>query len=377
MSGYAVIGLTPLRAMTTPKSTRAASERGERRAAGPRQPVEHVGRRRRRGSASAGGAERSGSVTAVMPAPTSHRRSSCRRRASCVVGAEHQPADRVAVGGARVDDADHLAVVQHGDPVGHVEQLVEVLGDQQHAGAAGAAFEQQLLGSSGGGDVEAAARVGGDDQPGVAGEGAHEHDPLDVAARQRRQRALAVDGAQPAGLVALAVAPADLAPVDARAACGPGRARRGRRAGAPSGRARPQSRTGSSGTPTAPAASALAGAGRARLPADRRRCPTSAARRPMATSYSSRWPLPATPATPTSSPARTSRSTSVEQHAAARVAQRHAAQRQRGHVAVVARRPLGRQGGDAPADHRLDQLGVGHVRRAGRCRRSACRRAAP
>ena len=42
-----------------------------------------------------------------------------------------------------------LAVVQHDDPVGQLEQLVEVLGDQQHAGAGGPLLEQQLLGAAG------------------------------------------------------------------------------------------------------------------------------------------------------------------------------------------------------------------------------------
>ena len=137
------------------------------------------------------------------------------------VGTEHHPADLVAVGGARVDDADDAAAVHDGDAVGQLEQLVEVLADQQHAGAAGPAFEQQLLGAPGGGDVEAAARVGGDHQ------------------RRRRRRcartsmtrwmlppdseasgAVAVGGAKLAGLVALAGSGLrTLRPVDAEAAC--------------------------------------------------------------------------------------------------------------------------------------------------------------
>ena len=77
---------------------------------------------------------------------------------------EHEAADLVAVGVGRVDDADDRAVVQHGDPVGQLEELVEVLGDQQHAGAGRPLLEQQLLGPSGGGDVEAPARVGRHDE---------------------------------------------------------------------------------------------------------------------------------------------------------------------------------------------------------------------
>ena len=101
------------------------------------------------------------------------------------VAGEHELADLVAVRGAGVDDADDGPVVDHGDAGRRARTARR--GPRRSSSTPGARrplLEQQLLGAAGGGDVEAPARVGGDDQPGRRAEGPHEHDPLDVAARE-------------------------------------------------------------------------------------------------------------------------------------------------------------------------------------------------
>ena len=96
----------------------------------------------------------------------------------------HQQAEcaRRGVGAGKL--ADDPPGEQHDDPVGEGKQLVEVLGDQQHA-AAGVAHSAQLVVDVGvGADVEAAGRLGGDERPGVTGEGPGEEHLLQVAPGQ-------------------------------------------------------------------------------------------------------------------------------------------------------------------------------------------------
>ena len=154
---------------------------------------------------------------------------------------------------------DEVAVVHDGDPVGHGDQLVEVLRDHEHPGARGAVLQQQLLRAAGVGDVEPPARVGRDDERGVLAELAGEQDALDVAARQRRDCGPL---AAPCAGRARSSSTAVRRPTAGQSIPSP---RRG--TGRPSSTmcsstVRPgttESATGSSGTPTAPASSAPAG----------------------------------------------------------------------------------------------------------------------
>ena len=89
-------------------------------------------------------------------------------------------------------------------------------------------------------------------------------------------------------------------------------------------------------------------------------------RSPRATSYSSRWPLPATPATPTSSPARTLEVdvvSAVPPPCRSTVTPGQHQRRRR--VRRADRRSGSGSGGDGPPHHRLDQLVVGHGLRVG------------
>ena len=103
--------------------------------------------------------------------------------------------------------ADDPSGEQHDEPVGEGEQLVEVLGDQQHP-AAGVAHPAQLLVDVGvGADVEATSRLGGDERPGLARQRPGEEHLLHVAARQAADRVVRFGpdvevGDQPAGVLA-------------------------------------------------------------------------------------------------------------------------------------------------------------------------------
>ena len=96
--------------------------------------------------------------------------------------------------------ADDRALVHHGDPVGEREDLVEVLGDQQHADAVRRRLAQVAVHGLDRGDVEAARRRRGDEHARLALELAREHDLLQVAARELARRQL---GAAAAHVVAL------------------------------------------------------------------------------------------------------------------------------------------------------------------------------
>ncbi len=87
----------------------------------------------------------------------------CARDDSAGLPMVHQgPADGVAVDG-RGELGGDAAAVHHPDPVGEEEDLVEVLADQEDAGAAVAGDPEALVDRGGGAHVEAAARAVGDD----------------------------------------------------------------------------------------------------------------------------------------------------------------------------------------------------------------------
>ena len=88
---------------------------------------------------------------------------------------------------------DDRAVAQHGDVVGHLEHLVEVVGDEQHGHAGGAQLgdhpEQRL-------DLVAAERGGRlvhHDHPRVEADGAGDLQQLQLGDRQRARRAADVE----------------------------------------------------------------------------------------------------------------------------------------------------------------------------------------
>ena len=93
-----------------------------------------------------------------------------------------------AVGlGDRRDVVDRAAR-HHGDAVGELEDLVEVLRHQQHGGAAVALLHDLRADLGDRGEVEPEAGVGDDQHVDVAGELARQHGALHVAAREGRDR---------------------------------------------------------------------------------------------------------------------------------------------------------------------------------------------
>ena len=119
----------------------------------------------------------------------------------------------VGLGAARrlVDDA---AVRHHDDAVGQLQDLVEVLADQQHrrAGVAGRHDPGADLGD--GGEVEAEAGIGHDEEVDRVGELARQHGPLHVAAGQRGDRRLGGGGLHPEPRDQILAAPAHGAGVE-------------------------------------------------------------------------------------------------------------------------------------------------------------------
>ena len=84
--------------------------------------------------------------------------------------------------------ADDPPVDDHDDPVGEVEDLLQLGRDQQHADAVGGGRAELAGHVLDGADVEPARRLGGDEHPRVVRQLAGQHDPLLVAARQRPHR---------------------------------------------------------------------------------------------------------------------------------------------------------------------------------------------
>ena len=77
-------------------------------------------------------------------------------------------------------------VVHHDEAVGELHDLVEIGGDQQHRDAGAGELDELFADEFRGADVDAARRLVGQDQHGVVGELARDHDLLDVAAREHR-----------------------------------------------------------------------------------------------------------------------------------------------------------------------------------------------
>ncbi len=126
----------------------------------------------------------------------------------------------------RVELADDRALVHDRDPVGEREDLVEVLGDQQHADAVGGRLAQVRVHRLDRGDVEAARRRRGDEHARARRrELAREHDLLQVAAGELPRRQLRAAAADVVALDQLRGVLADRA---AGGAAGRGRASRPR-----------------------------------------------------------------------------------------------------------------------------------------------------
>ncbi len=127
------------------------------------------------------------------------------------VVAGHQQAEGSRRGVGPRQLADDPSGEQHDDAIGEGEQLVEVLGDQQHT-ATGLAQPAQLVVDVGvGTDVEAAGRLGGDEGPGRAGQRPGQEDLLQVAAGQPAGGVVGLGadvevGDQPPGVLAHPVA---------------------------------------------------------------------------------------------------------------------------------------------------------------------------
>ena len=105
-----------------------------------------------------------------------------------VVAGGHQVPDRVARGLGPRDDADHPAAVQHADPVGEGEDLVELGRHQQHGRPGVAHLDDATVDELDRPDVEPAGGLGDDEQPGLARQLAGDDDLLLVAPGQRGDR---------------------------------------------------------------------------------------------------------------------------------------------------------------------------------------------
>src|SRR6516165_5297355 len=93
----------------------------------------------------------------------------------------HVGTNRARVGGLDRGLVDDASLRHHEDAIGQLEQLVEVLADQQHRGAAVARRHKLAADLRDGGDVESKARVGDDQEFDLARELTRQHDPLHVA----------------------------------------------------------------------------------------------------------------------------------------------------------------------------------------------------
>ena len=97
----------------------------------------------------------------------------------------HQQADLVLVGGPSVALRDELAAIHDHDPVGHLEDLVELGGDEQDGRAGVALLDHLAVDELDAADVEAARRLIQHQQLQVAIELARDDDLLLVSARER------------------------------------------------------------------------------------------------------------------------------------------------------------------------------------------------
>ena len=253
--------------------------------------------------------------------------------------------------------------MEDGDPVRHRDELVQVLGDERGRrprrraarGSARAPAGSTRRRGRGSGREQVHGRLGR--------ERLGEDDALDVPAGERPDVAVGVRHLQLGRPVEVDAGVAQAAPVDAEPA--PARAAhalqrgRGRCARGRSCRAPP---TGGPDPPeprrrrrrARPAESARRSSFPATAIAPSRQCSA-----PATASASSRWPLPATPAMPTTSPPSTCRS-SERSPARPPVPDTLRPRISRTRRGLRRLHPLGRQRRHAHADHRLDELAVVH-----------------
>ena len=97
----------------------------------------------------------------------------------------HQQSDLVLVGRPAVALGDELAAVHDRDPVGHLEDLVELGRHEQHGRAGVALVDHLVVDELDAAHVQAARRLVEDEQLEVAVELARDDDLLLVAARER------------------------------------------------------------------------------------------------------------------------------------------------------------------------------------------------
>src|SRR5262245_7496096 len=109
------------------------------------------------------------------------------------IDAAHQQADALDVRLGAGQLAADPASMDHHDAVGQREDLLELVGDQQHGDAPIGGGAQTLADELDRPDVEPAARLRGDEHGRLGGELAGEDDALLVAARQRGERGVGAD----------------------------------------------------------------------------------------------------------------------------------------------------------------------------------------
>ena len=207
---------------------------------------------------------------------------------------------------------DDAAAIHHRDAVGELKQLFEVLADQKHAPPPARSCQELAVDEFGCADVDAARRLGGEQDSRVARELAGEERLLQVAAGQCRGARFWPGGAD----------------VEARDLLGGELARWRCRSRMPSRLKGGRSIQGSamlsasgsapimpivmrsSGTRPTPCACICRGEGASMRSAMIAIEPETGTSTPATTSASSRWPLPETPAMPTISPARSVSETS-------------------------------------------------------------------
>src|SRR5581483_5880120 len=129
-------------------------------------------------------------ATRVPPGREAARSSSCRRAPA---PAEHLEADLLLGDRTRVL-ADELPFVEHENPVGEREDLVELERDEQDRATLFAFLDEPPVEELDGADVEAAGGLGGDQHLRVARDLARRDHLLLIAARERaraRERAAA------------------------------------------------------------------------------------------------------------------------------------------------------------------------------------------
>src|SRR5260221_5779496 len=100
---------------------------------------------------------------------------------------DHRGTHRFWCESRRLELAREPALTQHDQPVGELEQLLELLGHQQHRGALRSAGAQAVADCLGAAHVEAARRIEGGDETRLFAKLARHNHALNVAAGKRSQ----------------------------------------------------------------------------------------------------------------------------------------------------------------------------------------------